>query len=156
MYLGLPATVTKSKKAAFEFIIHMIEKKIQSWSSKLLSRAGKAVLIKPVLNAIPAYTMSNFYISDSICERISKLCTSFWWSSNVGKKNIHWLKWQTLSRSFANGRLGFKDCHAQNLSLLAKQGWRLMTNPNSLLSLTFKGKYFTYCSFMDVTAGNNA
>ncbi|WOL14689.1 hypothetical protein Cni_G23470 [Canna indica] len=153
-YLGLPVIVNKSKKATFEFIIHMIEEKIQSSSLKLLSRAGKAVLIKSVLNAIPAYSMSSFYVSDFICERINKLCTSFWWSSNAGKKSIHWLKWQTLSRSFANEGLDFKDCRAQNLSLLAKQGWRLMTNPISLLSLTLKGKYFPYCSFMDATSAH--
>ncbi|WOL01818.1 hypothetical protein Cni_G10535 [Canna indica] len=28
--------------------------------------------------------MSSFFISDAICDRINKLCTSYWWSSTTG------------------------------------------------------------------------
>lgn len=34
-----------------------------------------------------------------------------------------------------DGGIGFRDLTALYLALLAKQGWRLMTNPSSLASL---------------------
>jgi len=45
-YLGLPFLIGRSKKATFNFIKDRIWKKINSWSSKCLSKAGREVLIK--------------------------------------------------------------------------------------------------------------
>lgn len=47
-YLGLPSLVGKSKKAVFSYVKEKVNKKLQQWNNKLLSRAGKAVLIKSV------------------------------------------------------------------------------------------------------------
>lgn len=40
------------------------------------------------------------------------------------------------------GGLGFRRVHEFNLALLAKQGWRLLTDPSSLVS-NFKGQIFS-------------
>ncbi|WOL11501.1 hypothetical protein Cni_G20264 [Canna indica] len=127
------------QKGTFEYIIARINAKIHSWSSKHLSRASKSIIVKPILNAIPAYSMSCFYISDAICDHVSKLCSDFWWSARPGKRGIHWLKWKQLCQSFSSGGLGFCDCRAQNLSLLANQAWRILTRPSSLLIAPSKG-----------------
>jgi hypothetical protein len=38
--------------------------------------------------------------------------------------------------------MGFKDIKLFNLAMLGKQGWRLLTNPDSLCAIVLKGKYF--------------
>lgn len=43
--------------------------------------------------------------------------------------------------------MGFKDLHMFNMSLLAKQGWQLLQNENSLLHIIFKAKYYPNCIF---------
>jgi hypothetical protein len=48
-YLGLPSMVGRSKKETFAFIKDRIWRKINSWRSRPLSRAGKEVMIKSVL-----------------------------------------------------------------------------------------------------------
>lgn len=66
-YLGLPSLIGRSKKLVFRF------QRIQNWSSKLLSKAGKAVMIRNVAQSIPAYTMSCFMIPKTLCQEIERL-----------------------------------------------------------------------------------
>jgi hypothetical protein len=52
-YLGLPIYICRSKQKSFEFLKEKIWKRIQGWREKLLSLAGKEILIKTVAQAIP-------------------------------------------------------------------------------------------------------
>lgn len=70
-YLGLPTIVGRSRKAIFSCIKEQIWKKLQGWEDKLLSRAGKEVLIKSVIQAIPTYIMSLFRIPEGIVSEIN-------------------------------------------------------------------------------------
>jgi hypothetical protein len=40
------------------------------------------------------------------------------------------------------GGLGYKNLHTFNLAMLAKQGWRMLNNPESLCARVLKAKYF--------------
>lgn len=47
------------------------------------------------------------------------------------------------------GGLGFKDIHAFNLAMLAKQCWRLWQCPTSLCAHVLKAKYFANSSLLE-------
>ncbi|KAA3466222.1 reverse transcriptase [Gossypium australe] len=49
------------------------------------------------------------------------------------------------------GGLGFRSLSKVNIALPAKQGWHLLTNPNSLMARVVKDKYFPNNSFMEVS-----
>lgn len=59
-YLGLPTMWGRSKKQALAYVNDRIASKVQGWKHIHLSQAGKEILIKSVLSAIPAYPMSVF------------------------------------------------------------------------------------------------
>src|SRR3989337_1608582 len=40
------------------------------------------------------------------------------------------------------GGMGFKDLHAFNLAMLAKQCWRLLTSPQPLCACVLRDKYY--------------
>lgn len=50
--------------------------------------------------------------------------------------------------------MGFRDMGSFNFALLAKQGWRIMQNPNSLISKVLKAKYFPNSNFINASLGN--
>ncbi|KAL1357747.1 hypothetical protein AAHE18_05G276600 [Arachis hypogaea] len=52
-----------------------------------------------------------------------------------------------------NGELEFKDLEAFNLTMLAKQGWRLLKKLHSMFYKIFKYKYFRCFSFLEAKAG---
>ena len=72
-YLGLPSLVGKTKKASFNYIKERVWKKMQGWKEKLLSQAGREILIKAVVQAIPTCTMSYFNLLVGLCVEIESL-----------------------------------------------------------------------------------
>ena len=61
-HLGLPANVGMDKSDCFQYLIDIIIMRISGWKEKLLSAGGKEILLKSVVQAIPAYAMFVFKI----------------------------------------------------------------------------------------------
>ncbi|XP_055809510.1 uncharacterized protein LOC129879800 [Solanum dulcamara] len=78
-YLGLPASVGCRKKEAFNFILDKVCEKLQSWKRSILSRTGKEILLKTVVQAIPNFLMSLFALSIDTCLTIERAMNDFWW-----------------------------------------------------------------------------
>jgi len=51
--------------------------------------------------------------------------------------------------------MGFQSLQVFSLALLAKQGWRILTNPNSLVAQVYKAKYFSYDDILSSKIGSN-
>jgi hypothetical protein len=45
---------------------------------------------------------------------------------------MHWRKWSEIDQPKYAGSMGFRDVEMFNIAMLGKQGWRPITNPNSL------------------------
>ncbi|XP_019199718.1 PREDICTED: uncharacterized protein LOC109193311 [Ipomoea nil] len=78
----------------------------------------------------------------------------YWWRSK-NDQGIHWKAWDKLCIPKKYGDLGFKELRAFNLAMLGKQGWRFLTQPQSLVSRVYKARYFSTNSFYDACLSNN-
>jgi hypothetical protein len=108
---------------------------------KFLSQAGKEILLKAVIQAIPTYSMSVFMLLQSLCLEINSLMEKFWWG-HQDKTHVHWMSWKQLGVSKANGGMGYRDLGSFNKALLAKQAWRLWHLPNNFLSKIMEANFY--------------
>jgi len=120
-YLGLPSMIGRNRNATFAYIKDRVWQKINSWSGKCLSKAGREVMIKYVLQAIPLYVLSIFYLPTTLINSIEKMMNSFWRGhGRTAQRGIHWMSWEKLSPPKIHGGMDFKDLSTFNLVMLGK------------------------------------
>ena len=76
---------------------------------------------------------------------------NFWWGQKNEENKIAWVSWRRMYKSKFYGGMGFRNLQAFNLAMLAKQGWRILTNPNSLMARVYKAKPSTSLMWMCLT-----
>ena len=87
-YLGLPKHFGRRKRDLFTGIVDRIRSKAASWATRRLSSAGKLVMLKSVLTAVPSFSMTCFLLPMSLCDRIQSVLTRFWWDSSPEEKKM--------------------------------------------------------------------
>lgn len=152
-YLGLPECFSGSKQELLAYITDNLKSKLTGWYAKTLSLGGKEVLFKSVAMALPVYAMSCFHLTKHQCQQLTSAMTSFWWNSCEEQKKMHWVSWEKMCKTKQDGGLGFREVSDFNQALLAKQAWRLLSEPSSLLSRVFKARYYNQRDFLLATAG---
>jgi hypothetical protein len=95
--------------------------------------------------------MRCFRLPANVCRKMRTYISNYWWGSSIDNHKIHCQSWTKLTRSKADGGMGFSDMTLFNKAMLGKQGWRLMTRPDSLCAMVIRGKYFTDGEFMTAT-----
>ena len=86
-YLGMPTDVGQSKNGVFKYLRDRVWEKVKGWMQKLLSAAGKEILIKSVAQAIPVFSMACFRLPRGLCDNITSIIRQFWWGSSRGNAN---------------------------------------------------------------------
>jgi hypothetical protein len=121
-----------------------------------MSKEARGVLIKSVIQAVPAYPMSCFLFTKTQCNKLSSVSARFWWGDKEDQRKVHWIGWERMCKSKKNGGLGFRDFESFNHAFLAKQGWHLLTEPESLCARVLKARYYRENDFLSATCPKRA
>lgn len=133
-----------------------VNMKLDGWKENLMSKAGKEILIKSMVQAIPQYAMSIFIIPASICKATERKVADFWCKNCESKSSLHWKKKREVLKSWKDeGSMGYRDLALFNRALLDKQAWRLSRHLNSLWCRVFKRIYFLRRYFWQANKGHH-
>ncbi|XP_028095880.1 uncharacterized protein LOC114295779 [Camellia sinensis] len=86
-YLGVPLITTKLRASDCKQLVDRITKRINSWTNKLLSYAGRAQLIQTILFSMQVFWSSLFILPKKVIKEIESLLRSFLWSSTDLRKH---------------------------------------------------------------------
>lgn len=101
------------------------------------------------------YNMSVFKLPHGLCKELHGLVQKFWWEHRSNTKKIYWMSRERMGFSKTHGGLGFRDMIVFKQTLLAKQCWRLLKEPNSMTARILKAKYYPNTSFLEASMGRH-
>ncbi|KAJ3688101.1 hypothetical protein LUZ61_017265 [Rhynchospora tenuis] len=132
-YLGLPLTLSRPDRLAYQGIIDKLQRKLAGWKSALLSRAGRVILASAVLSTVPVYFMSVFKLPTWVIKAIDCIRRDFiWGASSSNKRAMHLLSWDRVCLPKSFGGFGLLNLKLKNIALLLRWWWRLYNNPHTL------------------------
>jgi hypothetical protein len=120
-YFGMSSTIGRIKKAMFGYLKDRMWKKVQSWSGNYLSKAGREVLVKSIVQAISVYCMSTILLPESLDEELERMINYFLQRLNKSSiRGINWFRWENLAMRKEHGGIGFCYFDDFNLVILGK------------------------------------
>ena len=132
-YLGLPISDKKLRKRDLLVWIEKIANKLPGWKAPLLSLAGRAVLVKAVLTAIPIYLLIALKVPKWFIRSIDKIRRNFLWK---GRKEANGgcclVAWEKVMRPLDLGGLGIHNLEIMSWALQMRWLWIEKTNPDAL------------------------
>lgn len=155
-YLGLPEMIGRNKRDMLGFIKQRMINRVQGWGHMFLSKGGREILLKSVIQAIPNYTIGVFLLPNKLVNEVEVVMNAFWWKGEwESKRGLRWKSWDKLCVPKKSGGLGFRKMREFNIALLCRQAWNIICNPSSLAARVLKAKYYPDSSFLDAGRASN-
>lgn len=126
-YLGLPLMTQGMKKQDFLPLVKKIRSRINSWTCRFLSYAGRFQLIKSVLMSIVNFWAGVYRLPSKCMKEIEQLCLSFLWSGPELKSTGAKVAWRDICKLQNEGGLGIRPLKEVNIVYGLKLIWRMLT-----------------------------
>ena len=140
-YLGLPLGASHKALGVWDTVEDKFRKRLASWKSQFISKAGKLTLIQSTLSSLPIYCLSLFRMPASICSRLEKIQREFLWSGGSLAKKTHLVNWKTVCSEKKKGGLGLRRFSILNKALMCKWCWRFANERDSLWRKVIRSKF---------------
>lgn len=101
-----------------------------------------------VLSSIPSYGMEIQWYPQFVCNFLDKTVRNFIWKGHK-EKGMHMVNWKTITKPCRWGGLGVRVARNQNIVLLGKLIWELISTPDKLWVSVMNGKYGKAGSLLD-------
>lgn len=156
-YLGFRLNPHRYRIVDWPWLIEKVENHLQVSYHKYLSRVGRLVLIKAMIEATPVFWMTLAWILKGILNRLQSICCIFLWKGNQPGRLFSWVKWDTIEKPKRWGGWGIKRLdhffqssgdkaqlasyhHKQPLVLSCTSEIHLADEPNGLVQTAAKNK----------------
>jgi hypothetical protein len=140
-YLGIPLTDRAYNLSTWEGIINKLHERVKNWTYRSLNQAGRLILTKSVLQAIPTFMMSVFPTPKGILQKIRTIQRDFLWRGAEIKKKWAMVAWEKVCKPKSKGGLGLQDPQVTNDAYGVKLWWRWVKETTTPWVNLWKGKY---------------
>ena len=128
-YLGIPLALRKLSKADLQPLVDKVANRLPAWKANLLNRAGRTVLIKSTLSAIPTHTALVVSLSPWVIKCIDSGRRGFLWKGAQSARGGHCLlAWPRVCRPAELGGLGIIDLQRFGYALRMRWLWLKRTD----------------------------
>lgn len=97
-YLRNTFFLGRNKTKEFQRLKNKVQAIIERWNGHFLSKAGKATLIKSVVQSLPTYTIFTFCVLNKVCRDLDVSIRDFWWKSNKNSRGMVMKAWPKICR----------------------------------------------------------
>lgn len=141
-YLGLPLAKEKVKAQIWTKLIENMRSKLQSWGMHWLNLAGRSILIKSVLSALPIYQFAITLAPASTHKHMELIIRSFLWKGGKqDSKKFSLVKWSKVILPLEKGGLGIRIPRLSNLAMGIKLIWKIINDKGAWWIEIIKKKY---------------
>lgn len=105
-YLGIPLCTKKLSLANCEPLLQQVKNKVNSWSARSLSFAGRLLLINTVIAGISNFWCTTFTIPKKCIKLINSICGAYLWKGSTEGHHSARVAWDTVTLPKAEGGLG--------------------------------------------------
>ncbi|XVE99405.1 hypothetical protein REPUB_Repub03eG0195400 [Reevesia pubescens] len=131
-------------------IISKMHNCLSRWENKSLSMVGRLTLVQSVLSVMLGYLMQTTFLPEHVVYEIEKLVRSFLCGELDGSHKLHSINWEKICLPKERGGLNVRDIRKTNLAYLAKLGWKIINDSDSLWVELLEKKYLKAEDFLSV------
>lgn len=140
-YLGLPLSEHTYRSSNWEALLNKMRARLSNWTHQALNMASRLILIKSILQTMPAYMFLELVSPKVAYKTIRNIQRSFLWNGPSKKSKWALIKWTDICKPKLEGGLGLQYPEILSKAVAAKIWWRWVENPDSLWGTLWKAKY---------------
>ncbi|GAU48468.1 hypothetical protein TSUD_324180 [Trifolium subterraneum] len=125
-YLGVPIFKGRPKAIYFYLIADKIKAKLSAWKDSLVSIAGRAQLVKSVIQSMLIYSISVYSWPVSLLKSIETWSRNFIWSGDINKRKLVTMAWKKVCVPYVEGGLAIRSLRSLNEASNLKLCWELL------------------------------
>lgn len=129
--MGLPITIARLRMVHLQFILNRVRARLAGWKGKLLTIAGRRVLVEVVLSSLPTFALTALRVPKKLIKEIDKVQRKFLWAQDAelagGKCKVGWEK---VCSPIDRGGLGILELSKFSTALRLRWLWHAWKHPD--------------------------
>ncbi|KAJ0482676.1 hypothetical protein HanIR_Chr13g0656551 [Helianthus annuus] len=105
-FLGLTIGANMKRIKFWKPVVDKFNTKLSAWKAKCLSFAGRMILAKAVMGALPNYYFSMYLAPKKVIQTLDAIRRDLVWGRKDGKNKIRWIAWNKMVRPKKYGGFG--------------------------------------------------
>ncbi|GKU92629.1 hypothetical protein SLEP1_g6336 [Rubroshorea leprosula] len=130
--LGVPLITGRLTGKDLKPLVSKITDKMNSWTSKHLSFAGRLQLISSVIQGVTTFWCSTFILPKKVIKEIERLCNAFLWNNSTDSAKGAKVCWQSVCFPKQEGGLGLKSLSHWNMACILRFIWMIFAKAGSI------------------------